>query len=222
MILFVADSHYGQHCGSEQSQGLLKRGYDIAFHEDDWSALSESFVDRADLLVLNMIAHTCNVPAPDETCEPHVREYVDSGKPLLLLHGASAAFWHWDWWRPIVGYRWVRGEDPDGGDASWHPKRPYKVDVAKCRHPLTQKLKALDLPTDEIYLNLEQTAPAWTLMTTTTDEGTFPMCYESRTPTGGRVIGFLPGHCPEVTSSPEMIETVSILIDDLLSGPTSQ
>ena len=38
--------------------------------------------------------------------------------PLLLLHGSSAAFWHWDWWRRIVGYRWVRGNDPDGIPAS--------------------------------------------------------------------------------------------------------
>jgi hypothetical protein len=216
MILFAADNHYGQHSGRAVYEGIRDR-YEIDFHEDDWSCFERPLVDRVDLLVLNMIAGTCDVPPPADACEEHVRAYVDAGKPMLLLHGGSAAFWPWDWWRALVGFRWVRGNDPDGFESSTHPVRPYDVRVCKARHPLCAKLQDMSLPEDEIYTCLEQTCPTWTLMETTTDEGTFPMCYEAATPAGGRVLGFLPGHHPEVCGRPELLANVSTIMEGVLS-----
>jgi len=149
MILFVADNHYGQHCGRHINDMISDR-YPVAFHEDDWSCLEQSFVDTTELLILNMIAGTCNLPLPDSACEAPVREYMHSGRPVLLLHGGSAAFWHWAWWRTLVGYRWVRSNDPDSTNTSWHPKRPYAVRPANSRHPLIRRLQPMDLPEDEL------------------------------------------------------------------------
>ena len=136
-------------------------------------------------------------------------------KNLLLLHGGSSAFWPYAWFRELVGIRWVRGNDPDGFVASFHPHEPYKVVRAKCRHRLVNKLVEMDLPKDEIYTGLEQTRPVWTLMNTTISTGTFPQCTESATPWGGRVINFLPGHDKSVTRHPDFIANVKLLIDDL-------
>ena len=217
MILFAADDHFGARSGASLYE-MIKHDYAIEFHENDWSCFAgPRFPQDCDLLILNMIAGTGDVALPGSVAEEKVRQYVESGGDLLLLHGSSAAFWHWDWWRPLVGYRWVRSNDPDGVEASTHPKRPYEVTVAKCRHPLCNKLGNMQLPEDEIYINLEQTCPATVLMETTIDEGSFPQCYEARTPWNGRIVGFVPGHRKEAVQSQAMVENCRVLIDYLLS-----
>ena len=85
-----------------------------------------------------------------------MKRYCEAGKNLLLLHGGSSAFWPWDWYRDLVGFRWVRGNDPDGFPASFHPHEPYKVVRAKCRNPLVEKLIDMDQVTDEAIENAEQ------------------------------------------------------------------
>jgi hypothetical protein len=215
MILFAADNHYGAHPGRVLFE-QLDSDYPIEFYEDDWACFEQDLVARYDLMMLNMIADTCDVPPPAPAAEARVKAYVEAGKPILLLHGASAAFWSWDWWRPLVGYRWVRPLDPDGLASSHHPKRPYMACVSKTRHPLCQQLQDVEMPLDEIYINLEQTAPVITLMQTTTDEGTFPMCYETLTSFGGRMLAYIPGHRPEVVAQAGNMSNCRVLIDALL------
>ena len=218
MIIFAADNHYDVHPGKNIYAGLKSNYKDMVFSEDDWSVfVKNDLKNKCDLLVLNMIAGTCNIEAPDQEAEKSVRAYCEKGGNILLIHGSSAAFWQWDWWRSIVGYRWVRGNDPDGVAPSTHPTRPYKVTISKSRHPLCAKLAEMDLPEDEIYINLEQVCPAMTIMETKTDEGTFPQSYECVTPWGGKIIGFIPGHKPAVTGSEIYISNIKALIDYLLS-----
>jgi hypothetical protein len=218
MIIFAADNHYDVHPGKNIYAGLKNNYKDMVFSEDDWSVfVKNDLKNKCDLLVLNMIAGTCNIEPPDQEAEKSVRAYCEKGGNILLIHGSSAAFWQWDWWRSIVGYRWVRGNDPDSVVPSTHPTRPYKVKISKSRNPLCAKLAEMDLPDDEIYINLEQVCPAMTIMETKTDEGTFPQCYESVTPWGGKIIGFIPGHKPDVTGNEIYISNIKVLIDYLLS-----
>lgn len=217
MITFLADDHYKAHPGAMLFEALKDR-FEMAFHENDLSPLATpAFAETCDLLILNLIADTCGQPPAGAEAERNLRAYVERGKPLLLLHGGSAAFWHWDWWRGIVGFRWVRGNDPDGVPASTHPVRPYRVDICKCRHPLCRELQPMDLGEDEIYTRLEQTNPAMVLMETTTVEGTFVQCWENATPWGGRVIGFLPGHRKEIVQDAQVVANVGRLIESLLA-----
>lgn len=216
MILFAADNHYGARPGAVLNEALQSR-FPMHFAEDDWSALADPALMReCRLLILNLISGTGTAPVPGEAVERQVRAYLERGAPLLLLHGASAAFWQWDWWRPLVGFRWVRPSDPDGFAPSTHPRYPCCVTIAKNRHPLCRKLQPMELPDDEVYIGLEQTCPAITLMETTLPEGTFPQCYICETPWGGTLAGFLPGHTPEVTRHPGVVENVSVLIRHLL------
>jgi hypothetical protein len=213
MIFFFADNHYDSFPGRHIYE-QLKADYDISFYEDDWSVMeNDDFSDKCDLLILNMIGETCDVPHPSEAAEKQIRKYAENGGSFLLLHGSSAAFWKWAWWREIVGFRWVRPNDPDNAAKSTHPVKPYRVEVAKCRHELCSKLESIDLPADEIYTELEQTCPVSVLMQTKIEEGTFPQCYECATSWGGRIIGYLPGHKVEVTSSPEFICNIKVLLD---------
>ena len=218
MITFLADDHYGTHPGAMLYEALRDR-FEMAFYENDLSPLTHaSFAGECDLLILSLIADTGGQPLAGPEAERNLRAYLELGKPLLLIHGGSAAFWHWPWWRGIVGYRWVRGNDPDGVEASTHPIRPYRVDVAKSRHPLCKELQSMELGEDEIYTRLEQTHPATILMETTTLEGTFPQCWECATPWGGRVLGFLPGHRKEIVQDKRLVANVARLITSLLEG----
>ena len=216
MIIFAADNHYDVHPGKNIYAGLKSNYKDMVFSEDDWSVfVKNDLKNKCNLLVLNMIAGTCNIEPPNQEAESSVRAYCEKGGNILLIHGSSAVFWQWAWWRSIVGYRWVRGNDPDGVVPSTHPTRPYKVTVSKSRHPLCAKLAEMDLPEDEIYIGLEQVCPAITIMETKTDEGTFVQCYESITPWGGKIIGFIPGHKPEITGSEVYLNNIKVLIDYL-------
>ncbi len=218
MILFVADDHFNSHPGKNIHEMIAADYPEMHFFENDWSAFTRfNLAEECDLLILNMIASTCNLPLPDDAAAEAVRAYAETGKPMLLLHGSSAAFWHHAWFRELSGFRWVRPNDPDKVPASHHPKEAFRIDPAKCRHPLVKKLVPIDLPPDEIYAELEQTQPLWILMNTRISEGTYPQCTESLSQWGGRVINFLPGHAPEATRNPALIANVRVLIDYLLA-----
>jgi len=219
-ILFAADNHYDTHGGRALYEALAG-DYDIEFHEDEWSCLDEPLAGRVDLLMLAMISGACDIPAPSAAGEENVRGYLEAGGALFLIHSGSAAFWLSDWWRPNVGYRWVRGEDPDGFPNSSHPVQAYDVVVAKTRHPLARALQPVRIPEDELYTQLEQTCPAVTLLETTTAEGTYPMCYASQTEWGDRVVGYLPGHAADVVKLPGNVANCRVIMDYLLDAAGS-
>ena len=218
MIYFFADDHYqsfpGRNIFENLPERLKKR---ITFSENDWAILETGKLpEDCELLVLNMIGTTCGLPHPDENAEKAVRSWCEKGGNILLLHGSSAAFWQWQWWRKIVGFRWVRPGDPDNVVSSTHPVEPYSLRVKKVRHPLASKLVNCDLPKDEIYTELEQVSPAMILMDTAIEQGVYPQCVETVNPWGGKMVSFLPGHAPEVTSSEPVIANITAIIDYLL------
>jgi type 1 glutamine amidotransferase len=216
MILFVADGHYGARPGFHLHE-QLKNSVSMEFHEDDFSALEqEDLFGKYDLIILNVIADTCGNPLPSDKAEGCVKAYLQSGGNMLLCHGSSAAFWHWDWWRSMVGFRWVRANDPDGARPSTHPVRPYQIKKTNHQHPLMKDLSDLSFPTDEIYINLQKVCEVETLMETETDEGTFPQVYLSQTPWGGELLTTLPGHASEVTTMPEYSKNIKAMIHYLL------
>jgi hypothetical protein len=219
MIYFFADNHYGVNPGKVIFENLPAEWQQkITFREDDWSILENSnWEDDCELLILNMIGATCNLPHPGPEAEKRVRRYLEKGGNALLLHGSSAAFWQWDWWRQIVGFRWVRPGDPDQIPASTHPVKPYDLRLCKVRHPLAEKLTACQLPEDEIYTNLEQVCPATVLLDTFIEEGVFPQCFDNMTPWGGKFVHFIPGHRPTVTSDPAVIGNIVTIAEYLLA-----
>ena len=217
MIYFFADNHYGTNPGKVIFEHLPQNWRSrIRFFLDEWDFLENGdWNQTCTLLILHMIGSTCGQPHPGPGAEKRVREYLERGGNTLLLHGASAAFWQWSWWRELPGERWVRPQDPDGGRTSTHPVKPYVVEVSSTRHPLAKRLNPMELPEDEIYIRLENTCPCMRLMETRIEEGTFVQCSESITPWGGKMVSFLPGHKPEVTSNPAVIENITAILDYL-------
>lgn len=217
MIFFFADNHYGQHPGRVLFEHLPEElRKNIRFCEDDWRLLESGVWEpECSLLILNMIGATCGVPHPGEGAEKALRAYCARGGNILLLHGSSAAFWQWPWWRKLCGLRWVRPGDPDGVLPSVHPHAAYRLELTSSPHPLTEKLHSFDVPEDEIYTQLAETGPVEVLMTAQVGGEVWPQLFETRSPAGGRILSFLPGHIPAVTALPAFVSTVSILIADL-------
>lgn len=218
MIYFFADSHFEKHCGAKLYEQfpaeLAKR---TVFTENQWDVLERGDWERdCELLILNMIATTCGQPHAGAGAEAAVKRYIERGGNILMLHGSSAAFWQWQWWRDICGFRWVRPNDPDNVERSIHPVRTFTTTVAKSRHPLTAKLKDFTLADDEIYIKCEQMLPMTVLMETNTDEGIYPQCVECITPYGGKEVIFLPGHRQESFENADFIADNLVLIDYLL------
>ena len=218
MIFFFADNHYGAHPGryifSALPESLQKQ---IKFYEDDLQALENTqWQDDCSLLVLHWIGGTCGVEHPNIQAEKQVRSYLERGGNMLLLHGATAAFWQWSWWRKIVGFRWVRAADPDGVAPSEHPVKPYNVNVCNVQHRLASILQNMSLPEDEIYIQLEHVSPALVLMESVIDNKTFPQCWETQTPWGGKLIGFLPGHRKAAIDQINLSGNINKLITFLL------
>ena len=92
MILFAADRHYDMYPGRVLYEAIQSH-YDIDFYEDDWSCFAQgNLAERYELMVLNMIAGTCEVPPPADSTEGNVKAYAEAGGYFLLLHGSSAAF----------------------------------------------------------------------------------------------------------------------------------
>lgn len=215
MIYFFADNHFGTRAGACWND-ILQGRYPIAFFEDTWSGFLEpAFMERCDLLMLHCIGGTGPAPAPGSDIEAVVHAYVESGRPLLLLHGANAAFSNWPWWRSLTGFRWVRANDPDGARPSTHPIAPCRLEPAAPDHPLGRKLTPLELPTDEIYIDLQQTGPATVLMTTRIGDRLHPQLWETTTTHGGIITCFVPGHLPEVIRLAPMLQTITTLIEYL-------
>ena len=219
-IYFFADDHYGRHPGKNiferLPEDLQKR---IVFVENDWTLLeSGKWLDDCELLILNMIGTTCDLPHPGAGAEKAVRAWCEKGGNALLLHGSSAAFWQWDWWREIVGLRWVRPNDPDNVEKSTHPVKPYSLRINKTRHVLAEKLVPFELDTDEIYTNLEQVSPVMVLMDTFIEEGVFPQCCEAITPWGGKFVSFIPGHAPQIFENKLLISNINTIIEYLLAA----
>lgn len=220
MIYFFSDNHYNAHPGKVLYDALPEAlRSQIRFYEDQWDELEDGAWEKeCDLLILNLIGDTCGQPHAGDGAEQAVRRYLESGRPLLLLHGSSAAFWQWDWWRQLAGLRWVRPNDPDNVEPSTHPVTPCRIEVAKTRHPLAARLVSFELPEDEVYINLEQTAPVSILMTTHLEQGTFPQCCEAISPWGGKIVSFIPGHNPECVRTPALVANAKMLISYLLEG----
>ncbi|MGN0866499.1 MAG: ThuA domain-containing protein [Oligosphaeraceae bacterium] len=218
MIHFFADQHYGARPGARLHQCLSPSWRArVLLHEEEWGLLEEGrWREDCELLVLNMIGGTCDQPHPGEGAARAVRAWCEKGGNLLLIHGGSAAFWQWAWWRQAMAMRWVRPGDPEGVTPSFHPVHPYRVSRTGSPHPLAARLQEMELPQDEIYAGLACAPSLEVLMETRVPEGCFPQCALAPTPWGGIQLHFLPGHRPETFQVPALVENVERCLEYLL------
>ncbi len=210
LILF-ADRHYDSFPGRTQA-ALLRPLCELTYIEEDYSALIAALAAQPGaILAVNSIAATPgNLTVPSELEAP-LRAHLAAKAPLWILHGGSAAFWPWAWWRQLMPLRWVRNGDPDNAPVSTHPVVPLLLTPTAFARAQLPALTEVQLPVDENYIQLAEQQPFDTWLTTTFDGVVYPQAYSATTPWGGALHGFIPGHKPESLAHPDYAKTFTTL-----------
>ncbi len=219
LVLF-ADRHYDAFPGRTQA-ALLRPLCDLTYIEEDYPALITALEARPRaIFAVNAIAGTPgNLTLPPELESPlHAR--LAAGAPLWVLHGGSAAFWPWVWWRRLMPLRWVRNGDPDGVPASTHPVVPLRLTPTTFARERLPGLAEVALPTDENYIKLAEHYPFETWLTTSHEGVVYPQAYSAVTPWGGALHGFIPGHTPDALAHPDYAKTFTTLATYWLKAQT--
>jgi hypothetical protein len=108
-------------------------------------AFRNDFRSKYDVLVLYDLSNEIT-----EAEKAHLRDFVESGKGIVVLHHAIADYQSWEWWyKEVVGGKYLL--QPEGNTLA----SAYKHDEEQCikvvaKHPITARLGTLHL-WDETY-----------------------------------------------------------------------
>ncbi|HRV07717.1 MAG TPA: ThuA domain-containing protein [Acidobacteriota bacterium] len=134
--------------------------YDTGFYElfaGEWirwwhatsntEAFRDPIRDKFDVVLLYDMSRELS-----EAGRSHLREFLESGKGLVVLHHALADYDTWEWWgREVVGARYIQ-------EGNGQPASTYRHDVelkvqAVAEHPITQDLGPFHY-VDETYKDM--------------------------------------------------------------------
>ena len=198
VIIFFADRHFGSFVGKVQAE-ILSEFSRVVYIEEDYGLLVEALGEHPEsILAVNAITATPGNETLPAEAEAPIKAHLERGNDLWVLHGASAAFWPWKWWRDLMKIRWVRNNDPDGAEPSWHPVEPYLLSVTEQGAVAVQSLENLKVPKDELYVALAEEPGAEVWMTASYDGHAWPQVYTFPSAWNSNVRGWIPGHDPEV------------------------
>jgi type 1 glutamine amidotransferase len=135
-----------------------------------------------------------------ETGKKNLREFVESGKGIVVLHHALLNYQEWPWWyEEVVGgsYRLKR----DGDIPSSNYKGNQKISVAlEGEHPITRGLESFRV-LDETYKHMWISRKVRPLLTTDNPNGDRLLAWVGPCTTS-RVLAIQLGHGPTVFSHP--------------------
>jgi type 1 glutamine amidotransferase len=155
-VLLVTGMDYPGHLWRQTApvlaEALRKDPRLEVFTVEDPHFLDSTALARYDVVVLHF--ENWEQPAPGPSARANLRQFVEGGKGVVLLHFACGA-WHDEWpeFVKIAGRVWggpnVRQHDPFG---------TFKVEIAKPDHPLVQGLADFETQ-DELYTCLTGDVP---------------------------------------------------------------
>jgi len=153
---------------------------------EDPHFLDSSALHRYDLVVLHFM--NWEKPSPGDKARTNLREFVDGGKGLFLVHFACGAFQDWPEFQNLAGRVWdpnMRAHDPRG---------PFRVNITNEEHPITRAMQTFETD-DELYTCLTGNRPIEVLATARSkvDGHEYPMAFVFNYGKG-RVFHCLLGH----------------------------
>jgi uncharacterized protein len=113
---------------------------------EDPAFLDSPAIGKYDLIVLHF--QNWQQPAPGEKARENLRQFVEGGKGVALVHFACGA-WYGEWpeFAKIAGRTWA---GPGPNVHQHDPFGTFRVEVAKPDDPIVRGLKEFDTP-DELY-----------------------------------------------------------------------
>ena len=165
---------------------------------EDPHFLDSSALHRYDVVVLHFM--NWEQPAPGAKARSNLREFVQGGKGLFIVHFACGAFQDWPEFRNLAGRVWdpkLRAHDPRG---------PFRVNITDVNHPITQGMQSFETD-DELYTCLVGDRPVKVLATARSkvDEKEYPMAFAFDYGKG-RVFHSLLGHDVKAILNPNVAE----------------
>jgi predicted dehydrogenase len=200
-ILLYADEHYGSG-GREGIAEFLSEvtGQEPVVLDAATTVLSSEHLRDVDLLCLY---HT-QVEAAQETKEA-LETWVKDGKPLALLHAALGAYPDWETYKQWAGRVWT--------GRSSHPYEPSMLKSTEA-DPLSLAWSEAWLPADEVYIDLEDTAPVSEALVVTITTGQHPAAWTSVAQP--QIGAWMPGHRRDAWRVPALRQGLTALLLRLL------
>ena len=159
------------------------------------SAFGTDFRRNTDVLVLYDMIKT-GLP---ETKRAHLRQYLESGKGLVILHHAICSNTDWKWWIEEV----AGGVYPESATFKHDETMPIRV---RKQHPVTAGVPDFTIR-DETYKGLWISPKVDVLLETTNPTGDGPVAWISPWPKS-RVVFIQLGHGPEAHHNENYIRLV--------------
>jgi type 1 glutamine amidotransferase len=123
------------------------------------AAFQRDFRARCDVLVLYDFTRDL-----DETARKNLREFVESGKGVVVLHHALLSYQAWPWWyREVVGGSYRLAPDGKLPPSTYKPEQ--QMFVTPNEHPITAGIAPFRL-TDETYKRMWISPDVRPLLTT--------------------------------------------------------
>jgi type 1 glutamine amidotransferase len=152
---------------------------------------------KYDVLVLYDTIQQAQLP---EAHRQNLRDFVQSGKGIVVLHHAIANFQDWEWWwKDVVGGRYLLKAEPPL-PASTYLHDVEQVVTAKQDHPISKGLPAMRL-FDETYKQVWH-APSVTVLLTTDHPTSDPDIAWVSPYAKSKVVYIQPGHGRETFEMP--------------------
>ena len=134
---------------AQAEQIIAWLGPDYACHMADSLAAFEH-LSECDLLVLmgqHWTGFEGRYRSPSEVHRRNFEKYVQSGLPILTVHGAICSFDDWPRFGELVGFTWTHGV------TSHSPLGDYTVEIVRSGHPIVADLDDFTIH-DELYYDV--------------------------------------------------------------------
>lgn len=166
---------------------------DVTITEDPNDLASDTLADY-DVIVLHFM--DWEVPDPGPKARANLKDAVQNGKGLVLVHFACGAFQEWPEFVKLAGRAWdpkMRGHDPHG---------KFTVKITDNRHPVMKAMEDFET-VDELYTCLAGQTPIKVLATARSkvDNKDYPMAFVLNYGKG-RVFHSVLGHDVQALDNP--------------------
>ena len=119
------------------------------FTVEDPAFLDSSAISNYSLIILHF--QNWQQPGPGERARENLRQFVQGGKGVALVHFACGAwFGEWPEFSKLAGRAWA---GPGPGVRQHDPFGPFRVEIAKPDNPIVAGLEPFDTQ-DELYVCL--------------------------------------------------------------------
>jgi predicted dehydrogenase len=206
--LLYADSHFG----SAGREGLAEAVASFTGQVPLMIDAESQPLQANDLAGIDVLYLYHTRSEADPKTRRTLSEWVDAGKPLVIVHAALGAWPDWEAYQKWCGIIWEWG-------VSTHPYEPIRLRVTE-GNPLHFSFSEAWLPTDEVFVGLKTIEPVHLgLHAAFENGGSCPVAWRSVNHPGIGV--WMPGHRRDSWQLPAMRQGLHDLVRDICTSSCS-